>query len=76
MTNDAIAKSLDNVSSSLGGPITSVNTYPWPLVPSSLASQPKSDAPFIVHTLAQLLDEGKITEDTFVRLVEKVIQRG
>lgn len=51
------------------------STY-WPPVTVSSTPHPKSDGPFILATLAQLLSEGKITEDTFARLAERVIQRG
>lgn len=45
-------------------------------LPAPINVQQKSDAPYIVATLAQLLDDGKISEDTFTRLVERIIQRG
>lgn len=48
--------------------------FNFPITPINV--QQKSDAPYIVATLAQLLDDGKISEDTFTRLVERIIQRG
>lgn len=56
--------------------------YGWPTLPGLPVSgcypvpvPQKTDAPFMLATLAQLLDEGKITEETFARLAERLIQQ-
>jgi len=46
-----------------------LNTYHYP------PPQPKTDLPYIVQTLAQLLDAGKISEETFRTIIAEVARR-